>query len=80
MFQTLHAIYSKRCLPAIEKRIAAGNRQVVGFFAEVCVRTIDATEIARWDPELRSFFNANTPQALSAAAQISELVEPNQGA
>jgi molybdenum cofactor guanylyltransferase len=75
VFQTLHAIYSKRCLPFIETRIAEGKKQVVGFFEDVRVRTLDLTEIVRWDPELRSFFNANTPDALLAAAQINAQVE-----
>jgi molybdopterin-guanine dinucleotide biosynthesis protein A len=70
VFQTLHAIYSKRCLPFIEKRIAEGKKQVIGFFEDVRVRTLDVTEIVRWDPELRSFFNANTPAALLAATEI----------
>lgn len=75
VFQTLHAIYSKRCLPFIEKRIAEGRKQVVGFFDDVRVRTLDVTEILRWDPELRSFFNANTPEAMLFAAQVSALAE-----
>jgi molybdopterin-guanine dinucleotide biosynthesis protein A len=75
VFQTLHAIYSKRCLPFIETRIEEGNKQVVGFFADVRVRTLDVAEITRWDPDLRSFFNANTPEALRAAAEISARAE-----
>jgi molybdopterin-guanine dinucleotide biosynthesis protein A len=77
VFQTLHAIYSKRCLPFIEKRIAEGNKQVVGFFEDVQVRTLDVAEIARWDPGLQSFFNANTPEALRVAAEVSALTEPD---
>jgi molybdopterin-guanine dinucleotide biosynthesis protein A len=75
VFQTLHAIYGKRCLPFIAKRIAEGKKQVLGFFEDVRVRTLDVTEIARWDPDLRSFFNANTPEALQIAAQISVSAE-----
>lgn len=71
VFQTLHAIYSKRCLPFIEKRIAEGKKQVIGFFEDVRVRTLDVGEIVRWDPDLRSFFNANTPEALLTAAEMS---------
>ena len=74
VFQTLHAIYSKHCLPFIAKQIAEGNKQVVGFFDDVRVRTLDVAEIVRWDPELRSFFNANTPEAL-LAAQVSAQAE-----
>jgi molybdopterin-guanine dinucleotide biosynthesis protein A len=75
VFQTLHAIYSKSCLPFIEKRIAEGKKQVIGFFEDVRVRTLDVTEIARWDPDLQSFFNANTPEALRVAADMSASAE-----
>ena len=76
VFQTLHAIYGKQCLPFIEQRIIEGRKQVVAFFEDVRVRTLDIAEIRRWDPELRSFFNANTPEALRAAAQIISRAEP----
>jgi molybdopterin-guanine dinucleotide biosynthesis protein A len=79
VFQTLHAIYSKRCLPFIEKRIAQGAKQVVGFFEDVRVRTLDVAEVTRWDPNLRSFFNANTPEALLTAAQFSTQAEHDSG-
>jgi len=75
VYQTLHAIYSKRCLPFIEKRIAEGRKQVVSFFDDVRVRTIDVAEITRWDPDLWSFFNANTPEAMLIASRNSELAE-----
>src|SRR5215208_5667391 len=75
VFQTLHAIYSKRCLPFIEKRIAEGRKQVVGFFDDVRVRTLDAAEVTLWDPDLWSFFNANTPEAMLIAAQVSARAE-----
>jgi molybdopterin-guanine dinucleotide biosynthesis protein A len=76
VFQTLHAIYGKKCLPFIEQRIIEGKKQVVAFFEDVRVRTLDVAEITRWDPDLRSFFNANTPEALRAAAQIISRAEP----
>src|SRR5829696_8094778 len=76
VFQTLHAVYSKECLPLIEKRIVEGKKQVVAFFEEVRVRTLDVAELSRWDPDLRSFFNANTPEALRAAAQVMSEAEP----
>jgi molybdenum cofactor guanylyltransferase len=80
VFQTLHAVYSKECLQPIERRIAQGKRQVVGFFEDVRVRTLDIVEIARWDPSLQSFFNANSPEALALAADISVNREPAAGA
>ena len=80
VFQTLHAIYGKSCLTAIERRIALGNRQVVGFFSDVRVRALDVDELSRFDPSLRSFFNTNTPEALkSAAVAHAEQEHPSPG-
>ena len=75
VFQTLHAVYSKRCLPFIEERLREGRNQVVGFFDDVRIRTLDVDEIRRWDPDLRSFHNANTPEALLVASRLSAQVE-----
>jgi molybdopterin-guanine dinucleotide biosynthesis protein A len=75
VFQTLHAIYSKRCLPFIDEQIVKGKKQVIAFFQDVRVRTLDVAEITSFDPDLLSFFNANTPEALRSAAQILALVE-----
>jgi molybdopterin-guanine dinucleotide biosynthesis protein A len=71
VYQTLHAIYGKRCLPAIEHKLAAGRKQVIGFFDDVRVRPVDEPTVRTFDPELRSFFNANTPEALAAARAIA---------
>jgi molybdopterin-guanine dinucleotide biosynthesis protein A len=67
VYQTLHAIYGKGCLPAIETRIMQGDRRVIGFFDDVRVRTLGEDELRRFDPDLSSFFNANTPEALAEA-------------
>lgn len=72
IYQTLHAIYSKRCLPAIEAQLRAGNRQVIGFFDDVRVKTISEAEARVHDPALRSFFNANTPENLELAARLMQ--------
>jgi molybdopterin-guanine dinucleotide biosynthesis protein A len=73
VFQTLHAIYSKQCLPPIERQIASGNRQVVGFFQDVRLRTVGEDEVRAFDPTLRSFFNANTPQLLAEARRMARV-------
>ncbi|MBD0324723.1 MAG: molybdenum cofactor guanylyltransferase, partial [Aldersonia sp.] len=51
IFQTLHAIYRKSCLPAIRNELEAGRRQVIGFFPSVEVRTIEADSLRRFDPD-----------------------------
>lgn len=70
VFQTLHAVYGEGCLPAIRRRLAEDNLRVVGFFEEVLVREVTVDEIRPLDPELRSFFNANTPEAAAAARRL----------
>ncbi len=64
---TLHAIYSRRCQPAIVDQLESGRRQIIGFFDKVRVQAIDEPELRQFDPDLRSFFNANTPEALEQA-------------
>ena len=62
--EPLHAIYSKTCIVPIEKRIKADQLRITGFFADVRVRFLDKEEIARYDPQGRSFTNVNTPEDL----------------
>lgn len=70
VFQTLHAVYGRDCVPAIERRLATGQRQVIGFFEDVRVRTVELDVIEGFDPDQRSFFNANTPEAAREARRL----------
>jgi len=70
VYQTLHAIYSKNALPAIEAAIAGDHLQVIAFFPAVRVRAVDAEIVARLDPLGRTFFNANSPEAAEEAARL----------
>ncbi|HEY7029855.1 MAG TPA: molybdenum cofactor guanylyltransferase [Thermomicrobiales bacterium] len=72
VFQTMHAIYGKGCLPAIERNLRDGRLQTVAFFDEVVVETVDETEVRRFDPELRSLFSVNTPEALAQARRWAQ--------
>lgn len=60
--EPLHALYSKACIPAIEQRMEVGQRRVISFLPDVRVRYVEPREIAIFDPEGFSFFNANTPE------------------
>lgn len=71
IYQTLHAIYGKGCLPAMERQLASGQRQVIRFFPEVIVRVMEPREVERLDPTQISFFNANTPEAYSEARALA---------
>lgn len=65
--QTLHAIYGRNCLPAIERKIGQGQLQIVGFFEDVRVSEIEQPALQVFDPDQRSFFSVNTPEALKTA-------------
>ncbi len=68
--EPLHAVYSKACAEPIRRQLAAGRRRIVGFFGDVRVRYIEEAELRSLDPELRSFFNVNTPADLAALSQL----------
>jgi len=66
--EALHALYSKRCLPAIKEAIDSQEYQVIRFFPKVRVKYLDEDEIRKYDPQLNTFFNINKPQELSSRA------------
>ena len=65
--QTLHALYTRACLPAMERALATGRMRVISFFDEVRVRRLPEELLRGIDPTLRSFTNVNTPEELAAA-------------
>lgn len=66
-----HAIYSRRCLPAIRARLAAGQLKAAGFLDDVAVRYLNEADLRRHDPQLLSFFNINYPGDLARARELA---------
>jgi molybdopterin-guanine dinucleotide biosynthesis protein A len=60
-YEMLHAIYSRRCLSAVQGRLDAGRLQLAGLLDAVVATTLDGAWLRSFDPDLRSFTNANTP-------------------
>lgn len=69
--QTLHALYGKRCLPAMEARLRAGRLKVSGFFDEVRVLEVTEAEVARHADPALVFMNVNTPEELARARVLT---------
>lgn len=67
VYETLHAIYGRAALPAMREQLEAENYRIVGFFPQVSVQPLPETYLRRHDPDLRSIFNANTPERLAEA-------------
>ena len=65
--EPLHALYGPACLPAMRERIEARRLKITGFFDAVRVCYLDEATVHGFDPELRSFFNINTPADLARA-------------
>lgn len=65
MFEPLHAVYSRKMLPEIEKAFERGKHSVLApVFEMQDVVFVEVSEIREIDPELRTFANINTVEDL----------------
>ncbi len=65
--EPLCAWYSPRCISAIEQRLDAGDRRVIGFYEDVELVRLSSEAVARHgDPSLL-FLNVNAPDDLDFA-------------
>ena len=69
-FQALHAIYSRRCLPAIQKMILADKLKISGLFKDIRSLKITEDKIKHFNHDGRLFLNLNTPEDLHASTLI----------
>jgi molybdopterin-guanine dinucleotide biosynthesis protein A len=70
--QPMHAIYRvAACRTAARAALARGDRRMISFLDDVDTVKVEESELRRLDPELRSFFNINTPDDLETARQIA---------
>jgi len=60
--EPLCAFYAPACVPAIERRLAAGDRRVIGFYDDVRVARLGAEQVARYGDPALLFMNVNTPE------------------
>ena len=60
--EPLCAYYGPACVPAIERRIAADDRRVIGFYDDVRVARVPVAEVTRFGDPARLFMNVNTPE------------------
>lgn len=72
-WETLHAVYSKRCLEPIEQCLRQDQLRVCSFFEKVRLYAVEQPRIERFDPLLRSFLNMNTPEEWRSLQHIAEV-------
>ncbi|WP_421903244.1 NTP transferase domain-containing protein [Maridesulfovibrio sp.] len=68
-YEPLCAVYSKRCLPFIEENLKKNIFQIIRFFPQVKVKTVDTDLLAQKDQQLTTFININTPDELNRIRQ-----------
>jgi len=71
-WETLHAVYSKRCLKPIEQCLHQDQLRVCDFFGNVHLCAVEQHRLERFDPLLRSFLNMNTPEEWQRLQHIAE--------
>lgn len=70
-YEPLHAVYSKRLVPEIEKAFEKGKRSVLTpVFEMKDVVFVEVSEIRKLDPQLRTFVNINTIEDMKLASGI----------
>jgi molybdopterin-guanine dinucleotide biosynthesis protein A len=68
--ETLSAVYSKTCIPLIEKNLENNIFMIKKFFRKKKVKEIPVDKLKLLDPQMRFVFNVNTPKDLELAKTI----------
>ena len=68
--QPLHAVYSRRCLPAIRSLLDRNRMQIKELYPGQQLLEIPPEVLRAYDPEGRMFMNLNTPEDLLKLPQL----------
>ncbi len=71
--EPLCAAYHRRCAAALSELAGRGVMRVREITRLVNARIVDEAELRRFDPELRSFLNVNTPEDYRKALRLAGL-------
>jgi molybdenum cofactor guanylyltransferase len=70
--EPMHAVYRREpVLAAVREALARGQQRMVSYFPSVRVVQLEESEVRRFDPDLRAFFNVNTPADLAEAQRLA---------
>ena len=67
--QPMAAFYAKSALDAVRASLASDDKSVRGMLKRLNVDFVSEAELRECDPQLRSFFDLDTPQDYQAAKQ-----------
>lgn len=76
----MHALYSKRCLPVVERMIQARQLKIQEMASDrsLHVRYVTEGDLRAIDPSGRSFQNVNTHADLEAARSLLDQLPPSE--
>jgi molybdopterin-guanine dinucleotide biosynthesis protein A len=76
----MHALYSKRCLPALEQMIRARQLKIQEIVSQssLRVRYVTEADLLTIDPSGHSFYNVNTMADLEAARSPLPRIPPSE--
>lgn len=74
-FQTLSAVYSKKCLSTIKQMFVEGELRVHALYNRISVRVVPPSEWRQFDPHGHSFFNINTPEDFNIVRRINHYTQ-----
>lgn len=76
----MHALYSKRCLPALEQMIRARQLKIQEIVSQssLRVRYVTEADLLTIDPSGHSFYNVNTMADLEAARSLLPRIPPSE--
>jgi molybdopterin-guanine dinucleotide biosynthesis protein A len=63
-WQPLHAIYPRTLLKPIERLLQQGELKIIKTYQGMRVREVTGEELKRFDPDLHTLSNFNTPEEL----------------
>lgn len=73
--QPFLALYSRRCLPAVEQALCEERLEVRVVLQELNFAVVEESELRAHDPRGLSFYNLNTPEDLERAGEILQQVD-----
>ncbi|MGD2185034.1 MAG: molybdenum cofactor guanylyltransferase [Desulfobacterales bacterium] len=68
--EPLCAAYARRCLEPAQQHLEQEKLKVIKAFRKSRIKTISENVLRKKDPDLRSFFNINTPEDLKQAEEM----------
>ncbi len=67
--EVLHTVYRRRCLSVAAQMLQTGDLRLGRLIDRLRVRRVSVDELRRFDPDLISMCNINTPQELADARE-----------